>query len=712
MNGNFSRISFPDVIRELHLKRRTGLLRLVQDKTLRAIFVEEGKLVFALSNLPQERLGDFLLRENRISREQYDQALLHPNSKQRMGKVLIELGFLSPEEADFYTKRQITEIILANFGWSQGEFTFEENTRAAHDVKLDLLTPNIILMGVRTITDENLIRGAVGPVAQKVQMSMEAPLQLMQATLDGTEGFLLSRITDSHSLDELVTMCGLPEAMVLRVIYGLICAGILDSDYPRPMMDGSRPASIHSQAAPARATPPPPPSKSSAAATIPVSGPNTASQPPLSTPSSAEPVMAEKDARDDLKKIQYINSLKTTTYYTVLGVDPSAREADIKKAYYALAKKYHPDRFRQYGAPDILTDAEQVFAKIGEAYEKLKDLDFRRRYDDFLGVGASSVTSSMSSAPPPPPTPSATHNPYKAASSAPSSPPPTTSSSGHGSSGFGKPMSPPPAASSSGHGSSGFGKPMSPPPAASSSGHGSSGFGKPMSPAPPPASSDASRVGHSTSNQSRPEGGPPTSNMPKPNLSPAPSSPPTGNMPKPDFGSTTGGGVGFTSGSGTPVAPMSPLEVAQRNYNYGRAALERKDYLLATKYLREAIKYAPENVSYRLHLAEVCSQNPKLRKEAEEHLLQAVRIDPRNVDALLLLGKVYKNGGLDKSAKTQFEAVLKIQPNHPAALQALGRNADEEPKAEAPKQPGPEAKPADKLKDISGSFLNRLFRRG
>ncbi|HNG93723.1 MAG TPA: DnaJ domain-containing protein, partial [Acidobacteriota bacterium] len=692
--------------------------------------------VFALSNLPQERLGDFLLRENRITREQYDQALLHPNSKQRMGKVLVELGFLRPDEADFYTKRQITEIILANFGWSHGEFTFEENTRAAHDVKLDLLTPNIILMGVRTITDENLIRSAVGPVAQKVQMSMEAPLQLMQATLDGTEGFLLSRIIDAHSLDELVTMCGLPEAMVLRVIYGLICAGILESDYPRPMMDGSRPASIHSQAAPAGASAtPPPPSKSSAAATIPVSGPNTGSQPPLSTPSSAEPVLTEKDARDDLKKILYINSLKTTTYYTVLGVDPSAREADIKKAYYALAKKYHPDRFRQYGAADILTDAEQVFAKIGEAYEKLKDLDFRRRYDDFLGVGASSSTSGMSAAPAPPPTPPSTHNPYKAASTPSSSASPSTSSSGHGSSGFGKPMSPPPPTSSSGHGSSGFGKPMSPPPPTSSSGHGSSGFGKPMSPptasaepprtgystgtlgkppgAPPPAAGDSSRVGYSTGNQARPESGPPTGNMPKPNFGPTQSGPPTGTMPKPDIGSTTGSGsVGFTSGSGTPVSPMSPQEVAQRNYNYGRAALERKDFLLATKYLREAIKYAPENVSYRLYLAEVCSQNPKLRKEAEEHLLQAVKIDPRNVDALLLLGKVYKNGGLDKSAKTQFEAVLKIQPNNATALQALGRNPDEEPKAESPKQPAPEAKPADKLKDISGSFLNRLFRRG
>lgn len=54
-------------------------------------------------------------------------------------------------------------------------------------------------------------------------------------------------------------------------------------------------------------------------------------------------------------------------YYEVLGVAKDANEADIKKAYYKQAKKYHPDR-----NPDN-KDAEAMFKEANEAYEVLKD---------------------------------------------------------------------------------------------------------------------------------------------------------------------------------------------------------------------------------------------------------------------------------------------------------------------------------------------------
>jgi hypothetical protein len=75
MLGNLQQISFADVIRELHLTRRTGLLRLTREKTLRAIFVEEGRLVFAISNLPNERLAESLLVRERITRDEFDRAM-------------------------------------------------------------------------------------------------------------------------------------------------------------------------------------------------------------------------------------------------------------------------------------------------------------------------------------------------------------------------------------------------------------------------------------------------------------------------------------------------------------------------------------------------------------------------------------------------------------------------------------------------------------
>ena len=64
-------------------------------------------------------------------------------------------------------------------------------------------------------------------------------------------------------------------------------------------------------------------------------------------------------------------------YYEVLGVEKGADDAAIKKAYRALAKKYHPDM-----NPDD-PNAEAKFKEASEAYAVLSDADKRRQYDQF-----------------------------------------------------------------------------------------------------------------------------------------------------------------------------------------------------------------------------------------------------------------------------------------------------------------------------------------
>ena len=64
-------------------------------------------------------------------------------------------------------------------------------------------------------------------------------------------------------------------------------------------------------------------------------------------------------------------------YYEVLGVDKNADDAALKKAYRALAKKYHPD----INPGD--KDAEAKFKEASEAYAVLSDPEKRRQYDQF-----------------------------------------------------------------------------------------------------------------------------------------------------------------------------------------------------------------------------------------------------------------------------------------------------------------------------------------
>src|SRR6188474_1218341 len=63
-------------------------------------------------------------------------------------------------------------------------------------------------------------------------------------------------------------------------------------------------------------------------------------------------------------------------YYLTLGVSKTASDADIKRAYRKLARKYHPD----LNPGD--KSAEAKFKEVNEANEVLGDPDKRRKYDE------------------------------------------------------------------------------------------------------------------------------------------------------------------------------------------------------------------------------------------------------------------------------------------------------------------------------------------
>ncbi|KAI8325090.1 hypothetical protein GQ54DRAFT_295725 [Martensiomyces pterosporus] len=83
------------------------------------------------------------------------------------------------------------------------------------------------------------------------------------------------------------------------------------------------------------------------------------------------------------------NISRKEDFYDILGVKRDASQSEIKKAYYQLAKKYHPDANKA-------SDAKDKFVKIQEAYDTLSDETKRKSYDQF---GTADPTGGMGGGP-------------------------------------------------------------------------------------------------------------------------------------------------------------------------------------------------------------------------------------------------------------------------------------------------------------------------
>jgi len=85
--------------------------------------------------------------------------------------------------------------------------------------------------------------------------------------------------------------------------------------------------------------------------------------------------MEEMENRlEELKEIKA--SLKTKSFYELLGVNRTATEEEIKRAYFNLARKYHPDRFNQQVKDTSLIN--EVFNSLTDAYRILIDPQKRK----------------------------------------------------------------------------------------------------------------------------------------------------------------------------------------------------------------------------------------------------------------------------------------------------------------------------------------------
>jgi tetratricopeptide (TPR) repeat protein len=256
--------------------------------------------------------------------------------------------------------------------WTEGTWEFDSRSQLSEEVPFKLSWEPLVLdAGRRIPTDfaaSRLSNAAevLSPVANPTERN----------DLQPTEVFLLSRLDQPTSISDLTLLSGIPEDETLRLIYALALSGLIQRQDWKQAIQSVAP----SKPAPAPAAPVPPP--------------------------EAPALTAESEAESLQRFLERLDG--ASTHYQVLAVGPNATTADIKKSYYEVARRYHPDRFRKEGDAALNARIEAGFARVTQAYETLRDPGPRATYDSKLDAqrrAQSPVQSAKttSAAPPPPP---------------------------------------------------------------------------------------------------------------------------------------------------------------------------------------------------------------------------------------------------------------------------------------------------------------------
>ena len=171
VNGRLEGLSVPDLLWSLCRSHSTGVLHLTSRGITKKVYIDEGRIVFAGSGDPDDRLGDLLLREGLITLDQLESAIARLSGGKRLGTLLVDGGYLTPDNLVRGVLNQVRGIVLGLFPLDEGEYAFFEGPLPTDEViTLGMRTAEILLQGIRQIRSFSRMRKSVGPSSSRFRL--------------------------------------------------------------------------------------------------------------------------------------------------------------------------------------------------------------------------------------------------------------------------------------------------------------------------------------------------------------------------------------------------------------------------------------------------------------------------------------------------------------------------------------------------------------
>ena len=344
---HISDYTIPLQLQQLYREKATGLLHLTRGDAKKIIYVKKGYPVFARSNVLSECLGRMLVKEGVITQVDCDQSVELSKERGRLqGTILIEMGLLSPREVQDALIRQVTDKLLSTFAWRSGSCQFVPCPDFKKNVTQIKLTPAALIMeGIKRYWSAKQLDDFLYPFSEDYLKQASNPLYRFQDIQLSKRGeAIFNGCRGVKTLDQILSQHPLAKREVQKVLAALMISEMIE-----------------------RSTSPEEGVADDVAATN-------------------EPEIVDEKLRrkilDDYKRIM------DSDYFEALGLGRQCGPGAARKAYYRLAKEYHPDRFLGSGlSSEMSSKINEMFQYITQAYTVLSDPDACSGYLDELVNG-------------------------------------------------------------------------------------------------------------------------------------------------------------------------------------------------------------------------------------------------------------------------------------------------------------------------------------
>lgn len=211
---------FPEVLMDIGSSRKTGTLYLKNWPAEKRLCIKKGSVIFATSNLEEDCLGVYLLREKKLTVGQfYESIRFIEKTGKRHGAILVELGYLTPGDLKEAVKKQVEEIALSIFEWEDGYLFFEETACDLNEpITLNIDTKALIYKGIQRVNSFSHIRHVL-PLTTVLALTESSRTPLQKFGFNKNQMNIINLIDGNHTVLDILNSAGSDSLDTLKFLY-------------------------------------------------------------------------------------------------------------------------------------------------------------------------------------------------------------------------------------------------------------------------------------------------------------------------------------------------------------------------------------------------------------------------------------------------------------------------------------------------------------